>query len=72
MIRIQDGLEHRNLRSEMLLQVHDELIFRCPTDEVEATKQLIEYEMTHYPEFPQFDVQVEAAVAVGDNWLEAH
>jgi DNA polymerase-1 len=40
MIRVDAELRERALRSRMLLQVHDELIFECPAAEVEAVREL--------------------------------
>jgi len=53
----------------MLLQVHDELIFEAPIDEVEVAKNIIKMEMENAVE-TQVPLLVE--VGVGNNWLEAH
>jgi DNA polymerase-1 len=53
----------------MLLQVHDELIFEAPVDEIEAASKLIRTEMESALE-TQVPLLVE--VGVGNNWLEAH
>ena len=45
MIRIDRELRERRLRSRMLLQVHDELVFETPRDEVEALRELVRCEM---------------------------
>ena len=53
----------------MLLQVHDELIFEVPTEEVAQMKTLIKTEMENAVETK---VPLLVEVGVGKNWLEAH
>ena len=69
MIKIDQELEAQNLETKMLLQVHDELLFEVPIDEVETAKSLIKKEMES-----AFSTSVPllVEVGVGDNWLEAH
>lgn len=69
MIKIQKELEKEKLRTKMLLQVHDELVFESPIDEVEVAKNIIKTEMESAIE-TQVPLLVE--VGVGNNWLEAH
>lgn len=69
MINIQKKLEEENLKTKMLLQVHDELVFESPENEVETASKLIKTEMESAIE-TQVPLLVE--VGVGDNWLEAH
>ncbi len=69
MIKIQKELEKEKLQTKMLLQVHDELIFESPLDEVEVAKHIIKTEMENAIE-TQVPLLVE--VGVGKNWLEAH
>ena len=69
MINIQKKLEEKNLKTKMLLQVHDELVFESPENEVETASKLIKTEMESAIE-TQVPLLVE--VGVGDNWLEAH
>lgn len=69
MIKIQKELEKEKLQTKMLLQVHDELIFEAPIDEVEVAKNIIKMEMENAVE-TQVPLLVE--VGVGNNWLEAH
>jgi DNA polymerase-1 len=53
----------------MILQVHDELVFETPLDEVEQVKSMVKEIMeTAYP----MNVPIVADVRVGRNWLEAH
>ncbi|KMQ72730.1 DNA polymerase I [Chryseobacterium koreense] len=69
MINIDKKLAEKNLKTKMLLQVHDELVFEAPTEEVEIAKELIKTEMES-----AFSTKVPLLVelGVGDNWLEAH
>jgi DNA polymerase-1 len=53
----------------MLLQVHDELIFEAPDDEVEAVKTLVKSAMESVT---SFEVPFISEVGVGDNWRDAH
>jgi DNA polymerase-1 len=69
MIKIQKQLEKEKLQTRMLLQVHDELVFESPIDEVELATNIIKMEMESAIE-TQVPLLVE--VGVGDNWLEAH
>ena len=52
----------------MLLQVHDELVFECPPEEVEAVSALVKREMEGVCEL---QVPLVADVGVGDNWRDA-
>jgi len=67
MIRIDDALRTRNLRSKMLLQVHDELVFEVLPEELEQVSELVKYEMEHAA---QLSVPLVVDLGVGANWLE--
>ncbi|MGK6343799.1 DNA polymerase I [Chryseobacterium sp. DT-3] len=69
MIKIDKELKEQQLQTKMLLQVHDELIFEAPADEIEAASKLIKTQMESALE-TQVPLLVE--VGVGNNWLEAH
>ena len=69
MIKIDEQLTERNLKTRMLLQVHDELVFEAPEDEIEAVSALIKKEMESAYETT---VPLLVEVGVGSNWLEAH
>ncbi|HNS11981.1 MAG TPA: DNA polymerase I [Bacteroidia bacterium] len=69
MIRIASDLEKEKMRSKMLLQVHDELIFDAHREEVEVLKKLVEARMKNA--IP-LKVPIEVGMGVGENWLEAH
>jgi len=59
----------RELGVKMLLQIHDELVFECPEENVEAACPIIQEDMEH----PGINLRVplKAAPGVGDNWVEA-
>ncbi|WP_307461144.1 DNA polymerase I [Chryseobacterium sp. SORGH_AS_0447] len=69
MIKIQKEFEKEKLQTRMLLQVHDELVFESPIEEVELAVNIIKMEMENAIE-TQVPLLVE--VGVGENWLEAH
>lgn len=69
MINIDNDLKKKNLKSKMLLQVHDELVFDVFKEELDEIKPLVEERMkTALP----LKVPVEVGIGVGKNWLEAH
>lgn len=69
MVRISKKLKEDGYKSKMLLQVHDELVFEAPTDEVEKLSKMIKFEMEN---IVSFDVDFVAEVGVGNTWEEAH
>ncbi|MCC6251273.1 MAG: DNA polymerase I [Bacteroidia bacterium] len=71
MINIHAKMNEMNLKSKMLLQVHDELVFDVHFSEIELLKNLVLTEMRTAMPLPN-DVPVEAEVGIGSNWLEAH
>lgn len=71
MIAIQDAIIKNNLQTKMILQVHDELVFDSPIDEIEAMKSLIVNKMENALQLPH-SVPVKVSCGVGNNWLEAH
>jgi DNA polymerase-1 len=73
MIRIDPALAEAKLAARMLLQVHDELLFEVPLDEVAATAAVVKKVMEGAagPAL-ELSVPLVADVGVGDNWAEAH
>jgi DNA polymerase-1 len=69
MIRIQRLLEEQNLRTKMILQVHDELLFDLYIPEQEEMIKKVVYEMEHVVELK---VPLTVDYGTGRNWLEAH
>jgi DNA polymerase-1 len=69
MINIDRDMEAASMKSRMLLQVHDELVFDAHLDEVDQLKNLVEQRMkTAIP----LKVPIEIGMGTGRNWLEAH
>jgi DNA polymerase-1 len=73
MARMDDALKAERLSARMLLQVHDELVFEAPDDEIEATLPVISRVMTEAP-FPAVNLKVPLGVdaRAAQNWDEAH
>lgn len=71
MIKIDAAMKKAGLKSKMVLQVHDELVFDALRSEVELLKPIILENMQNAMPLPN-DVPVIAEVGMGDNWLEAH
>ena len=69
MVRIHDELKRKRMRSKLLLQVHDELVFDTHNDEaaelLPMVKELMEGAM-------QLDAPLLVDIHLGKNWLEAH
>ena len=71
MINIHNDIIKKKLRSKMLLQVHDELVFDAVKEELDdITPVIIESMQTALP-LP-YEVPVVAEIGSGKNWLEAH
>ena len=69
MINILKRLEKEGLKSKMLLQVHDELLFEIPEREKDAIERLVREEMENAA---QLRVPLKADTGIGKNWAEAH
>ena len=67
MIRIDAELREHKLRSRMLLQVHDELVFEVPEGEVDTMKRLVTERMEHVHELK---VPLKVEVGTGPNWRD--
>ncbi len=67
MIRIDRRLTEEKLKTRMTLQVHDELVFDVPEDEVEPVSAMVRHEMEHVIEL---SVPLVADVGVGNNWRD--
>ncbi|GAA5134513.1 DNA polymerase I [Prosthecobacter algae] len=70
MINVDKAIEQAGLKTRMLLQVHDELLFEVPEAEVEQAKAIILAEMSNA--LPLGDVPVGVEAGTGNNWLQAH
>jgi DNA polymerase-1 len=69
MIRIHKEFKAKQLNTKMTLQVHDELVFDVPQEELEIVKPIIYGSMVNAM---QLSVPIEVEMGVGKNWLEAH
>jgi DNA polymerase-1 len=69
MVRVQERLQDEQRRARMILQVHDELLFDCPLDEVENLRPLVVEEMEGAL---SLSVPLVVEVGRGANWDEAH
>jgi DNA polymerase-1 len=67
MLNIDAEITRRKLRSRMILQVHDELLFDVAPNEAEELKQLVTDKMEHVAEF---SVPIVAEVGIGNNWRD--
>ena len=65
MIRVQDRIQESELQARMLLQVHDELVFEVPSDEVDGLRDLVYDEM---PRAIELNVPLSVDVKTGYNW----
>jgi DNA polymerase-1 len=68
MVRARDELRSADLSTRLVLQIHDELLFEGPEDEVEAASEIVRREMAGAFEM---DPPLGVDVGVGENWLEA-
>ncbi len=69
MINIQRRLEREEMRSKMILQVHDELVFEVPDQEIETMKELAREEMEGVLKLA---VPIKVDMGIGKNWDQAH
>ena len=69
MINIDREFEAKNLKSKMILQVHDELVFEAPEDEIEILSALVKNGMESVIDLK---VPLKVEMSWGKNWKEAH
>ncbi len=69
MIRVAEKLKEEGLRSRMVLQIHDELLFEAPAEEVPKLQKLVKDVMENVI---QLSVPLTVECSSGNNWLEAH
>jgi len=67
MIRIDAELRERGLQSRMLLQVHDELVFEVPEDEVDTMRRLVS---EHMENVYALKAPLKVEIGVGLNWRD--
>ena len=68
MIEIYQEFNNRNLKSKMLIQVHDELVFNVLNDELDIVKEIVERIMENTY---QLNVPLKVDIEVGNDWYEA-
>ena len=68
MINVQKRLSDANMKSRLVLQVHDELLIEAHESEVEQVKEILAYEMEHAA---QLSVPLDVDMHTGENWYEA-
>ena len=69
MIKIDSEIEKKSLKSKLILQVHDELVFDVHLPELNIVKEIVSYNMENAI---QIDVPLKVDIGYGDNWLVAH
>lgn len=69
MVKVQDVLDAEQRRTKMIMQVHDELVFEVPEDEVEWVRSEIPRLMAGVAELK---VPLLAEIGFGPNWDKAH
>ena len=69
MINIQRTLNEKGLKSKMIMQVHDELVFDVPKAELETLSAIV---VEHMKNAIKLEVPLEVEAGTGSNWLEAH
>ncbi|MGB1075520.1 MAG: DNA polymerase I [Flavobacteriales bacterium] len=69
MVQIDEALKASHLKSRMIMQVHDELVFDVPREEVHQLMPLIQ---KHMEEAVRLDVPLVVEMSTGEDWLEAH
>lgn len=69
MLEIQSQLDSKKLKTKMILQVHDELIFEVPTDEKETIRTMVTKIMESAFDL---DVPLKVSCNFGKTWAEAH
>ena len=69
MIAIHKELKKRNLKTKMVLQIHDELLFDTPKEEAEEVTELVRHAMTTAMDI---GVPLDVSIGQGKSWLEAH
>ncbi len=69
MIKVWEALKEANLKSKLILQVHDELVIETALDEVEMVREILEHNMKTAAKMA---VELEVDLHTGSNWFEAH
>jgi len=69
MVKVDRAMKAEGLRTKMVLQIHDELVFDAPAEEADRVIEIDRREMSSAYDF---GVPLEVGIGRGANWLEAH
>jgi len=69
MINIDKIFKEKDMKSKMILQIHDELLFEVPEDEIKILHEIVTSEMENAI---NFDVPIKVDSNYGNSWFEAH
>ena len=69
MINVSKSIKKNNLQSKMILQIHDELLFDVPNDELDFLTKIVVYEMENAM---KLDIPLKVDYDYGKSWYEAH
>ena len=70
MVNVHRAMQERGMKSKLILQVHDELVFDAYRPELEDLKELVRDKMKNA--MPELEVPILVGLDTGENWLEAH
>jgi DNA polymerase-1 len=68
MLKVDAALKRENLKTRIIMQVHDELLLESPNDEVERAMEIVKKEMESAVEL---DVPLIVEIGAGSNWMNA-
>ena len=68
MLRLHAALKEKHMKTRMILQVHDELVFEVPIEEIDRARRLVKREMEGVA---QLEVPIKVEMKMGKNWYEA-
>lgn len=68
MVGIEKDLRKDDLKAQLLMQIHDELVIECPDAEKKKVEDILHRNMEH---IVQWDIPLAVEIGVGKNWLEA-
>jgi DNA polymerase-1 len=69
MVELRERMVERSMAAKLILQVHDELVFECPREEIDALRDLVVKTMESAV---VLSVPLTVTVGIGDNWWETH
>jgi DNA polymerase-1 len=69
MITIQKRIEEQGMKTNMVIQIHDELVFEVPEEELKEAEDLVRHEMEGVIDI---SVPLKIDISSGKNWSEAH